>query len=368
MADTPTRSVPYVVHVDDVEEHQGRYPPPFDAEGLSFGKDLGKAAGSRTLGAWFERLEPGCRTSRLHAHLREEELVWVASGSPTLRYRDPDGVHTHPLRAGHLVSLPAGTAIAHTFENHSDTDALLLVVGERRPGERIAYPEDPDFEAWREQSGSGRRWLDSETPSVQARPPAWRIETERLVLRPWDRHETYAMPSLIQRERDHLLPYMAWARDDQNVDHFIDLVRNWTRDHGGVDTVFRIGLPDGTFVGSVGMHDRVGAGATEIGYWVARAHAGHGYITEAVAAVCRVGFEIDGLERIEIHCDVTNSRSAAIPTRLGFTLDGVLRQRILDGNGNKVDEKIFSLMRSEADDRVFGGAMSAWDYAGRRLR
>ena len=34
---------------------------------------------------------------------------------------------------------------------------------------------------------------------------------------------------------------------------------------------------------------------------------------------------------------------------------------------NKVDEKIYSLMRSEADDRVHGGATRAWDYAGRRL-
>jgi RimJ/RimL family protein N-acetyltransferase len=71
-------------------------------------------------------------------------------------------------------------------------------------------------------------------------------------------------------------------------------------------------------LGGCGLHRRIGAGAAEIGYWIHVDHAGKGLATEVAAAVTRVGFELERLHRLEIHCDPANAASAAIPRKLGY--------------------------------------------------
>jgi len=72
----------------------------------------------------------------------------------------------------------------------------------------------------------------------------------------------------------------------------------------------------------------------EIGYWICTRFAGQGLMTEAVAGLVAFGFDVLGARRIEIRCDPRNVRSAAVAARLGFTLEGVLRneQRAPDGS------------------------------------
>ena len=45
-------------------------------------------------------------------------------------------------------------------------------------------------------------------------------------------------------------------------------------------------------LGGMGLHTRVGPRAREIGYWIRKDAEGRGYVTEAVAALTRVGFEV----------------------------------------------------------------------------
>jgi uncharacterized cupin superfamily protein len=140
---------PYVVHLDDVEEIEGSYPAPFDGEKLSIYRELGRAAGSKSFGFGYERLLPGRRTSFTHAHTHEEELVYVLSGSCHVRVIEPGAeAREVPLRAGHTVSFPAGTGIAHTFVNRGSEECVLLIVGERKPDvDRWSYPEDAAYDA-----------------------------------------------------------------------------------------------------------------------------------------------------------------------------------------------------------------------------
>ncbi len=154
--------IPYLVHIDDVEEVEGAYPPPFDAEKLSIYRDLGRAAGSVRIGFAHERLLPGRRTSFTHAHTEEEELVYVISGTCHVRLLEPGAAAPRelPLRAGHAVSFPAGTGIAHTFVNHGTEECILLVVGERRRAtDRVFYPDDHDYDAFHAQTHPDRHWM-----------------------------------------------------------------------------------------------------------------------------------------------------------------------------------------------------------------
>lgn len=153
----------FIVSSTAVPESEAAYPSPFDAEKLSLGRDLGAAAGSVRLGLWRERLLPGRRSGFTHAHSAEEELIYVLSGAPHVRVVEPGAAPVeHPLAAGDVVAFPAGTGIAHCLVNHGPEEAVLLVIGERRPEDRVCYPDPQDaaFEAWHTGERPRRHWTE----------------------------------------------------------------------------------------------------------------------------------------------------------------------------------------------------------------
>ncbi len=71
-------------------------------------------------------------------------------------------------------------------------------------------------------------------------------------------------------------------------------------------------------IGSTGLHTRLTTSEREIGYWIHAAYEGKGYITEAVTALTKVGFEIENLTALEIHCQKDNVKSLKVPEKLGY--------------------------------------------------
>ena len=152
---------------------------------------------------------------------------------------------------------------------------------------------------------------------------AYRILTDRLVLRSFRPADAPGVLEAITESLDHLRAWLAWARHEpEPLAKKTQRLRRYRAgfDAGG-DRVYGLFDPDERKVlGAVGLHRRVGAGAAEIGYWVHVSHTRQGLASEAAAAVVQVGFAHEGLRRIEIHCDPANVASAAIPRRLGFAL------------------------------------------------
>jgi RimJ/RimL family protein N-acetyltransferase len=71
-------------------------------------------------------------------------------------------------------------------------------------------------------------------------------------------------------------------------------------------------------VGSCNLVWRAGDWA-EIGYWVRTDRENRGYATEAVRALSSAGFAVlEGLERIELHCDANNVASARVASKAGY--------------------------------------------------
>ncbi len=104
---------------------------------------------------------------------------------------------------------------------------------------------------------------------------------------------------------------------------------------------------DGTYLGNIGVHSiawkhrRCG-----LGYWMLGAFEGQGYMSEAVGLVERAAFAL-GFHRIEMRCSSANARSASIPRRNGYRLDGVLRQDAIE-DGAFRDTLVFSKLAGEA--------------------
>lgn len=99
-----------------------------------------------------------------------------------------------------------------------------------------------------------------------------------------------------------------------------DRLRGYRDDfHSGGDALFAILDPEEAEVlGGAGLYRRVGPGGIEIGYWVRSDLAGRGIATEATIALTDAGFALEGIDRIEIHCDPRNGASVAIPRKLGY--------------------------------------------------
>jgi RimJ/RimL family protein N-acetyltransferase len=78
-----------------------------------------------------------------------------------------------------------------------------------------------------------------------------------------------------------------------------------------------------TVLGTMGLHRRIGPRAIELGYWVHVDHVGRGIATTAAAALTEAALALPDVDRVEIHCDEANVRSAAVPRKLGYRLDRI---------------------------------------------
>ena len=78
---------------------------------------------------------PGKASAPAHCHSLEEEIFVVLDGEGTLRLDDEQT----PVRAGHVVSRPAGTGVAHAFIA-GERGLTYLAYGTREHGDMCFYP------------------------------------------------------------------------------------------------------------------------------------------------------------------------------------------------------------------------------------
>lgn len=152
--------------------------------------------------------------------------------------------------------------------------------------------------------------------------------TERLLIRKPIPGDGKAVHKAIQASLNELKPWMPWAHTNQTEEDVEANIRDSiakfiTRED------LRLHLLDkvtGEFIGSSGLH-RINWDIPkfEIGYWIDTRHTGKGYITEAAEAITSFALTELHAKRVEIRCDSTNTRSRAIPEKLGFTLEGILK-------------------------------------------
>jgi len=201
--------------------------------------------------------------------------------------------------------------------------------------------------------------------------PAYRVCTQRLVLRCWNPADAPLLKEAIDASLDHLRPWMPWANQEPtDLTVKMETLRHFRGNFDlGRDFVYGVFDPTETRVlGGTGLHTRVGPGALEIGYWIHAQHIKQGLATELSAALTRVAFEIHKVRRVEIHCDAANLRSAAVPRKLGYTLEATLRERIEGSDGQWHDSMIWTLLRDGYRNSPAATAdLRAYDALGRRL-
>lgn len=201
--------------------------------------------------------------------------------------------------------------------------------------------------------------------------PAYCIETPRLVVRCWNPADALLLKEAVDGSVEHLRPWMPWAADDpQPVENRIELIRQWRSQFDrGEQFVYGVFDRAETMVlGGSGLHTRVGPHGMEIGYWIRVSHINQGYATEVAAALTAVAFRVHGVDRVEIHCDPANTRSAAVPAKLGYTHEATLRRRIHWPDGQLIDMMIWTIFAETFPSSPAAAVpITAFDAAGRMI-
>lgn len=103
----------------------------------------------------------------------------------------------------------------------------------------------------------------------------------------------------------------------------------------------------GQIAGSIGfLHIDWNSKRTEIGYWLSSEFEGIGLMSKACESFVKHAFNDLNLRKIEIGVATNNIKSRAIPERLGFTKEGIIRSyEIL--HGQYLDRVIYGAIKEE---------------------
>ena len=123
------RKAPPAVNATDVPARtkSSNYPEPYFSRMAKREKRaLGDFFGLRNFGVNLTTLAPGGESALLHAHSRQEEMIYVLQGHPTLVTESGET----PLEPGMCAGFRAGGS-AHQLVNRTDRAVVILEIGDR---------------------------------------------------------------------------------------------------------------------------------------------------------------------------------------------------------------------------------------------
>jgi ribosomal-protein-serine acetyltransferase len=175
---------------------------------------------------------------------------------------------------------------------------------------------------------------------------SWHID-DRLELALWDEADAQELAATVRREADHLSRWLPWASPAYDGAAALDYIRRTRREWAEYRGLALKVIYGGQLAGSVGLHAvNREHGRGEIGYWLRQGLQGRGIITRAVGALVDYAFGALGLHRLVILVQPGNVKSRAIPERLGFRQEGLLRHDLRRPEGY-VDHVVYGLLADE---------------------
>lgn len=151
----------------------------------------------------------------------------------------------------------------------------------------------------------------------------------------------------INSSRAQLSEFLPWVPNMQSVGDLIAYIRKCEQLYEqGLEVSFVIMLDDQP-AGRIGLHYlNVFNQSAAIGYWLAESAQGRGIMVRSCKALIDYGFKELALHRIEIKAATLNLKSQAIPRKLGFQQEGILRQSE-KVNGKFLDLVLYSMLHEE---------------------
>lgn len=160
-----------------------------------------------------------------------------------------------------------------------------------------------------------------------------------------ERH-AQAVFELTDRNRVYIREWLPWVDFTNSAEDSKDFIKRSLKQFAE-NNGFQVGIwYQGELAGCMGyLYWHWPTRRTEIGYWLGQNYTGHGIMTRATRKLTEYAFSELGLNRVEIRCNPGNLKSRAVPERLGYTQEGILRQ--------------VGLLVDRVDDLVIYGMLAA---------
>lgn len=152
--------------------------------------------------------------------------------------------------------------------------------------------------------------------------------------------------NVIANNRDHIGRFLSFAAS-QTLEETKEFVTSSVNKFAAGTVIPCLIWDQEVLIGSIGLNLSPNRNSASIGYWIAQDYRGRGIMTKCCAALIDYGFHELKLHRVEIRAIPDNVKSRAIPERLGFTQEGILRQDV-------------TLYDAFADSVVYGLLADEW--------
>jgi ribosomal-protein-alanine N-acetyltransferase len=177
--------------------------------------------------------------------------------------------------------------------------------------------------------------------------PPGPIESARLITRIV---ETSDLPGLLRVNGDdevtQFLPYATW-RSPSDAQAWFDRMAGIQATGTALQFVI-VEKESNTPVGTCLLfrYDE-GSSRVELGYVLGRAHWGRGYMREALDSLLAHAFHGMGVRKVEAEVNPVNAASVRILENIGFTREGIARQRWVNARKEAYDVALYGLLKNE---------------------
>ncbi len=156
----------------------------------------------------------------------------------------------------------------------------------------------------------------------------FRLEVDSaLALRQFEEADALEVFAAVERNRARLREWLPWVDHTASAADITQFIRRTRAQYEAGLGPQCVILWHGAVAGSLGCHPIDWANSScAVGYWLDSACEGKGLITKCTATMLDHLFERLSLHRVEIRCATGNFRSCAVPKRLGFAREGIVRE------------------------------------------
>lgn len=173
------------------------------------------------------------------------------------------------------------------------------------------------------------------------------IITERLIIRPTQADDGNILNEAILESFCELNIWMDWADHmpslQESKKYAQDAAQNWIDKKNDEPYLQLVILDKNTddFIGATSFHHyNWKIPSVETGYWIRTSKSGHGYMLEATNAITQYAFKQLNVKRIALTCDPDNFKSKNIAEKLGYTLEGRLKNHRIKPEIGKIGDTL----------------------------
>jgi ribosomal-protein-serine acetyltransferase len=166
-------------------------------------------------------------------------------------------------------------------------------------------------------------------------------------LRTYEAEDARLLFNLINDNRQHLNPWLVWVSSTTKEEHSLQFIQDASEQLRSQQGLALGIFYDNILIGGIGMHNwDHPTKRAQIGYWISKPYEGKSIVHKCLRAFIDYLFTKTGLNKIEIHFVPANTRSAKVAEKLGFKIEGIIRQSTMR-NGMPEDIVITGLLKSE---------------------